>query len=283
MSNESDASAVTVIRPTRGWRSLGVHELWEYRELLYFLVWREVHGRYRQMALGPLWILLTPLMNMVIFSVVFGQWAGISTDGLPKPVFYFTALLPWGLFAVATQKSADSLVNNLRVISKVYFPRVVVPCSAVAAGFVDFCMGFVVLAGMMAWFRILPGGAAFVLPLFLLIAVATALGVGLWLAALSVKFRDVSFGVSTLVRVWMFASPVIYPTSVVAEKIPERWLWLYRLNPMAQVIEGFRWGLLGQGLAPDGTTVASAALAVTLLVTGAYHFRRTERTIVDYI
>lgn len=279
--SDARSDAWTTIQPVRGWSALGLGDVWEYRGLLTALTWREVKGRYRQMAFGPLWIVLIPLLNMVVFTIVFGKWAKIPTDGLPAPLFYYSALLPWQLFATAATKSSMCLVNNLNVISKIYFPRLIVPLSTVVVGVVDFLMSFVVLVGMMLWYRdrITVTPAVLMLPLYVLLAAATALAVGLWVAAFAVKFRDVGYGIDYLIRVAMFASPVVYPTS----EVPPAWQTLYRLNPMTTVIEGFRWTLLGRGHAPDAVALASVALVAVLLVTGAYHFRRTERTIVDLL
>ena len=268
---------VITIEPARGWRSLGLREVWEYRELLYFFLWRELKGRYRQMALGPLWIVLAPIITTAIFTLVFTRWAKLSTDGLPAPLFYLAALLPWQLFAVAAQKSSTSLVDNLRVISKVYFPRLIVPLSTATSGMADFLMAFVVFLVMMPFFGCWPGPAALLLPLYLALAVATALAVGLWLACLAVRFRDVEVGVRFLLPAWMFLSPVIYPAS----SVPEAWRGLYLLNPMAGVIEGSRWCLLGKGEAFHPAVAISAVIVLIALVAGLFYFQRTERDVVD--
>lgn len=268
---------VVEIEPRRGWGSLDLGEVWEFRELLYFLVWREIKGRYRQMALGPLWIVLKPLVTMVVFTLVFGKMAKIPSDGLPYPLFSIAALLPWQLFVVAANKSAGSLVTNMSVISKVYFPRLTVPISAAASGLVDFCMSFLVLIGMMLFYRVAPPWQVLALPLFVALAVCAALALGLCLATLSVKFRDVSFGVEHALQVGMYLTPVVYSASM----IPERWRAIYMLNPMAWVVEGFRWSLFGKGQAPDWTLAVSAGLVLVLLLVGLATFRRTERTIVD--
>ena len=270
---------VTRIQPTRGWRSLGLAELWEYRELLYFLVWREVKGRYRQMAFGPLWIIIQPLVNMVIFSVIFGQLAKLPSEGVPYPIFIYVALLPWQFFAKGTLNSAASLLSQRHVIAKVYFPRLVIPVSAVLSALVDFAASFVVLIGMMFFYRITPTWAVLTLPLFLLLAGAAALGIGLWLAGLAVKYHDVAIGLSFAVSVWQYLTPVAYSATL----IPEQWQLLYRLNPVTSVVEGFRWALLGTGQGPDWVMALSTGLVMVLLLTGALYFRRTERTIVDVI
>lgn len=278
-SEEQPGTPVTVIQPSKGLAALGLDDVWEYRELLFFLLWREVKGRYRQMAFGPLWIILVPLVDMVIFSVVFGRFARLPSEGIPYPIFTYVALLPWQFFANATQKSAESLLSQKHVISKVYFPRMVIPISAVGSALVDFLASFVVLAGMILFYGVDLTWAALTLPLFLLLTAATSLGIGLWLASLAVKFHDVALGVRYGVQVWKYVTPVAYSATLV----PERWQSLYRLNPMTGVVQGFRWALLGAGQAPDWTTAASAAAVAVLLVTGAYYFRRTERTIVDMI
>jgi len=273
---------LTIIQPTRGWRALGLHEVWEYRELLYFLIWREIKARYRQMALGPLWIVLTPLIKVGVFAVL-ARLANISSEGVPRLLFYYSALLPWGLFAVATSQTANSLVTNLRVISKVYFPRLIIPVAAAVVGLVDFCVGMLIFGGVMVYYRVLPSWSLALAPLFVLAAMVTALAVGLWLASVAVRFRDVQFGLNHLLQVWMFAS-VLLPSS----SVPENWRLLYRLNPVLNVIEGFRWSLLRAhpdftGAAPDTVTWISFAVVFVLMVAGAYYFRRTERTIVDLI
>ncbi len=274
----SDALTI-VIQPSRGWSSLQLHDLWEYRELLYFFLWRDVKGKYRQMALGPVWIIIKPVVSMIVFSLVFGGLARLPSDGLPYPIFSYTALLPWGFFSTAASTSAYSLVSNMHLISKVYFPRMLVPISSVASGLVDLAVSFVVLLGLMLFYGITPTFAALTVPAFVLLAVAAALAVGLWAAALAVRFRDVTFVLGFGLQAWMYASPVVYPTSLV----PERWRVLYQLNPMANVIDGFRWSLLGQGRL-NVTALAVSSVAVALaLVSGAYVFRRTERTVVDLL
>jgi lipopolysaccharide transport system permease protein len=270
---------ITVIKPDRGWVSLELKELWAYRDLLYLLVWRDIKSRYRQMALGPLWIVLQPLMTIVIFTVIFGGFARIPSDGVAYPVFAYTALLPWQLFATATAKSSDSLVNNIHLISKVYFPRTIVPIAAVFVSLADFMASFGILLAMMLVYRTYPTLAVVTLPLYILLAIAAAMAVGLWFASLAVKYRDVALAVTYIIQLWFYATPVIYPTSMV----PERWQVLYRLNPMAQVVEGFRWALLGSGQAPDWVTLVSVVLVVGLLVSGAFYFRQAEGSIVDSI
>lgn len=268
-----------VIQSTKGWGSLALHELWEYRELLWFLTWRDIKGRYRQMALGPLWIIIKPLVNMVIFSVIFGNLAKLPSEGLPYPIFTYTAILPWTYFSGAASTSVGSLVSRMSVISKVYFPRLVVPISAVLSGLVDLGVSFLVLLGMMLYYGFAPSWAALSLPLYVLLATATALGVGLWSAALAVKFRDLKTAIEYGIRVWMYATPVAYSASL----IPDQWQLLYKLNPLYWVIEGFRWALLGIGQPPQLLMLLPIGFVLLLLVSGAFVFKRTERTIVDLL
>jgi lipopolysaccharide transport system permease protein len=268
-----------IIEPTRGWSSLALHELWQYRELLWFLTWRDIKGSYRQMALGPLWIVIKPLVNMVIFSVIFGTLAKLPSDGLPYPIFTYTALLPWGYFSGAAGASVGSLVSRMGVISKVYFPRLVVPISAVLSGLVDLAVSFLILLGMMVYYGFAPSLAMLTLPLYTLLATATALGVGLWGATIAVRFRDLRFAITYGLQVWMYATPVAYAASL----IPEGWQWLYQLNPMYWVIEGFRWALLGRGQPPQPLMLVPMGFVLLLLISGAFVFRRTERTIVDWL
>jgi lipopolysaccharide transport system permease protein len=274
-----EGDMITVIQPSRGWSSLGLGDVWEYRELLYFLLWREVKGRYRQMAFGPLWIIVSPLIQMVIFSLILGNLARLPSEGVPYPVFSYVALLPWQFFSNATRKSATSLLSQQHVISKVYFPRLVLPISTVLSTVVDFMASFLVLVGMMLFFHIPFSWRVFTLPLFLLLAAVTALGVGLWLAGLAIKFHDVVLGLGFGLDAWKYITPVVYSATL----IPEKWQTLYRLNPMTGVVEGFRWALLGTGQAPGLTTAISGAVVLLLLISGAYYFRRTERSIVDLL
>lgn len=267
------------IRPPEGWASLGLSELWEYRELLYFLTWRDIKVRYKQTALGAAWAVIQPLFMMVVFSLFFGRLGGIPSDGLPYPIFAFCALLPWQLFAHALSESSNSLVANERLITKVYFPRLIVPISAVLGGLVDFVIVFVILLGMMAYFGITPTVMIVTLPLFLLLAVMTALGVGLWLSALNVQYRDVRYTTNFLTQFWLFVTPVAYPSSIV----PERWRWVYGLNPMAGVVEGFRWALLGKTEGPGALLGVSVASVLLILVGGLYYFRRMEQTFADIV
>jgi lipopolysaccharide transport system permease protein len=273
------APAHLLIRPAKGWVSLNLKDLWTYRELLYFLTWRDVKVRYKQTILGIAWAVIQPLMVMIVFTIFFGTLAKVPSDNLPYPVFTFCALLPWTLFARALGESSNSLVANSNLISKVYFPRLVIPISAIMAGFIDFIIAFVILLAMMAWYGIIPSPAILSLPFFILLAVATALAASLWLSALNVEYRDVRYTLPFLTQIWMFASPIAYPSSLV----PEQWRTLYGLNPMAGVIEGFRWALLGKS-APDwGLLTASVMIVLILLITGLVYFKRMERTFADVI
>jgi lipopolysaccharide transport system permease protein len=267
------------IAPSHGLLSLRLSEVWEYRELLYFFVWRDIKVRYKQTAIGAAWAVLQPFMTMVVFSLFFGRLAKIPANGLPYPVFYYCALLPWIYFAGALQNATNVVVEQQRVITKIYFPRVVLPISAVLGGLVDFAISFVVLLALMAYYGIAPTVAALWLPAFLLLAILTALGMGLWLSALNAFYRDVRYVVPFLVQFWMFASPVAYPSSLV----PEQWQWLYGLNPMAGVIEGFRWALTGQGLPPGPMMIASATGVFVVLVSGLIYYRAMEGTIADVV
>ncbi len=267
------------IRPSRGWVSLRLKDLWEYRELLYFLVWRDMKVRYKQTVLGVTWAILQPFMTMVVFSIFFGKLAKVPSDGIPYPIFAYCALLPWQLFTNALTTSGNSLVSNQGLITKVYFPRLVIPISAVLAGLVDFGISFLVLLGMMFYYGVVPTTAALALPFIILFAIATALAVGLWLSALNVQYRDVHYTIPFLTQFWLFVTPVAYPSSLV----PEAWRILYGLNPMAGVVEGFRWALLGKG-GGIGMPMAVSVLAVTvLLVGGLLYFRRMERTFADIL
>lgn len=267
------------IEPSRGWVSLRLRELWEYRELLYFLVWRDVKVRYKQTALGAAWAIIQPMMTMLVFSIFFGRLAKMPSDGVPYPVFAYAALLPWQLFAYALSESANSLVGSQNLIKKVYFPRLVIPISSVLGGLVDFAISFVVLLGLMTYYGIRPTAAVAVLPLFVLLAVVTALSVGLWLSALNVQFRDVRYTIPFLTQLWMFATPVAYPSSLV----PEKWRALFGLNPMAGVVEGFRWALLGKPNSPGPLLWVSLASVLVLLIGGLVYFRRMESTFADVV
>jgi lipopolysaccharide transport system permease protein len=272
-------SPVFDIIPPRGWLDLNFRELWQFRELGYFFVWRDIKIRYKQTAIGAAWAVFQPLMTMVVFSLFFGRLAKMPSGGLPYPIFYLSALLPWMYFAMALQNSTNSVVEHQRVITKVYFPRLLLPISAVVSGLIDFAIGFGLLLIMMLIYRVRPSKAILLLPAFLLLAVATALGVGLWLSALNALYRDVRYVMPFLVQFWMFVSPVAYPTSLV----PERWRWLYGLNPMAGVIEGFRWAMTGVGQPPGLLLTASAGAVIIVVLGGMAFFRRMEGTVADVV
>lgn len=267
------------IRPSSGWVNLNLQELWEQRELLYFLTWRDIKVRYKQTALGAVWAILQPFLTMVVFSVVFGQLAKVPSDGFPYPIFVYCALLPWQLFSQAMSGAGSSLVSNQHLISKIYFPRLLLPMSAVLAGLVDFGVAFIVLLGMMLFYGVVPTAAILMLPLFILLAVATALAVGLWLSALSAQYRDVRHTIPFLTQFWMYATPVLYSSSL----IPEHWRALYALNPMTGVVEGFRWALLGKSEGVGLFVLISAVIVALLLVGGMLYFRRMERTFADVV
>jgi lipopolysaccharide transport system permease protein len=267
------------IEPSQGWISLGLKELWQYRELLFFLTWRDIKVRYKQTALGAAWAIIQPLFTMLVFTIFFGRLAKVPSDGIPYPLFSYAALLPWQLFASALTESSNSVVANERLITKVYFPRLVVPLASVFTGLVDFAIAFTLLIAMMAWYQVKPTWAVLTLPLFVLFAMATALGAGLWLSALNVQYRDVRYTLPFLVQFWLFASPVAYSSTLV----PARWRPLYGLNPMAGVIEGFRWALLGKAHAPGLMLAVSGLVVASVLVGGLYYYRRMEKTFADLV
>ncbi|HVQ36403.1 MAG TPA: ABC transporter permease [Pyrinomonadaceae bacterium] len=275
----STVDQVVTIQPSRGLFRLDLASVWNYRELLYFLVWRDVKVRYKQTLIGAGWAVLQPLMTMAIFTVVFGNFAKIPSDGVPYPVFAYTALLPWTYFAHAVGASGTSLVGRSNLINKIYFPRLIILLASVTTPLVDFLISLVVLAAMMVWFRISPGWSMLALPLFLMLAMSTALAVGLWLSPLNVRFRDVGHTIPFLLQFWMYASPVAYPMSIV----PQRWQLLYSLNPMAGVIEGFRWALLGRHRPSLSALITSAVIVLVLLATGLIYFKRMERDFADVI
>ena len=272
---------VILIEPSRGWVALRLRELWAYRELLYFLVWRDIKVRYKQTLLGAAWAIIQPVLTMVVFTLFFGRLDALHPGDAPYPLFSFAGLVPWTFFANGLSQSSNSLVGSANLIKKVYFPRLVVPISAVLSGALDFALAFVVLLGMMLIFGYPPTINLLWLPAFLLLALATSLGAGLWLSALNVEFRDVRYVVPFLVQLWLFASPVIYSSASVSPA----WRAVYGLNPMAGVIEGFRWALLGpqSGAAPGPMTAVSALAALALLASGAFYFRRMEKTFADVV
>jgi lipopolysaccharide transport system permease protein len=275
----SSATSTMRIEPSHGWVSLRLGEIWEYRELLYFLIWRDIKVRYKQTVLGAAWAIIQPLFTMVIFSLFFGQLGKMPSDGIPYPIFSFVALVPWTFFANGLGQSSNSLVGSSNLITKVYFPRLVVPLAAVLSGIVDFLIAFLVLLGMMFFFGIVPTHNVLWLPLLFLLALITSLGVGLWFSALNVEFRDVRYLVTFVTQLWLFATPIAYPSSM----LPEPWRTIYGLNPMAGVVEGFRWALLGANSAPGPIIAVSSPAAVVILITGAFYFRRMERTFADFV
>jgi lipopolysaccharide transport system permease protein len=278
-SPEFGSKSTLWIEPIHGWAGVKLRELWEYRELLYFLVWRDVKVRYKQAALGAAWAILQPLLTMLIFSLIFGMFAKVPSEGTPYPLFAFVALVPWNFFATSMNQSSNSVVGSANLITKVYFPRMAIPLASVLAGLVDFALAFVVLLGMMAYYKRVPTAHIYLLPLFLLLELCAAIGVGFWLSAMNVKYRDVKYVVPFLVQFWMYASPIIYPSSM----IPVRYRTLYALNPMVGVVDGFRWALLGTKTAPGPVLIASAAATIAVLVGGALYFRRMEAQFADVV
>jgi lipopolysaccharide transport system permease protein len=272
-------SPVVEMRPTSGWIAIRPQELWEYRELLAFLIWRDLAVRYRQTILGVSWAILQPFCMMLIFTVFFGLLVAVPSDGIPYPLFAFAGLVPWTLFAQGLTLSSNSLVANQALIRKVYFPRLVLPMASVASTIVDFALAFVVLLGLMAWYHRYPGANVVWLPPLFLLAVVTSLGAGLWFSALNVLYRDIQYVVPFVVQVWLFSTPVVYSSSL----IPEQWRAFYGLNPMAGVIEGFRWALFGSGAAPGPMMLVSAGAATAMSVGGLYFFRRMEKTFSDVV
>ena len=266
------------VEAASGWAPLKLRELWEYRELLYFLTWRDVKVRYKQTALGASWAILQPLTTMVVFSIFFGRLAQMPSNGIPYPIFSYAALVPWTFFANGVMQSANSMVANAGVIKKVYFPRLAIPIAGVMGGFIDFGLAFLVLLGMMLAYGFMPTLNILWTPLLFLLAVVTSLGVGVWLAAVNVQYRDIRYIVPFLMQIWMFATPIVYPGNL----LPEPWATLYGLNPMAGVVEGFRWALLGSEK-PGGIVLVSALAAAALLVSGLYYFRRMEKSFSDVV
>jgi lipopolysaccharide transport system permease protein len=270
---------VRVISPARGIVPIQLAELWEYRDLAYLLAWREIKIRYKQTALGIAWAVLQPLISAVLFSVIFGRLAGLPSEGVPYTVFTFCALVPWQLFAFALTESSNSVVSNQRVITKVYFPRLIMPIAAVCVGFADFVCSLLVLAAMLLFYGITPGWAVLTLPLWALLALVSALSVGTWLSAINVHYRDVRYTLPFLTQMWMLATPVAYSSGIV----PEAWRPVVALNPMVGVVEGFRWALLGTPTFPGGMVVVSSAAVLVLLVSALYYFRSVERTFADVV
>ena len=277
-STSTIAAPVTVIRPLRGWVPINFGDLWKYRELLYFLTWREIKVRYKQTALGFAWAIIQPFMMMIVFTLFFGTLAKVPSEGIPYPLFNYAALLPWTLFAEGIHRSSMSMVQDANLVRKIYFPRLVMPLSGILSPLVDFAIAFTILIGMMFFYGYAPTVNVLWLPAFIILALLTALGVGLWLSAINVKYRDVRYVIPFLIQLWLFASPVVYSSSL----LPERFQIIYGLNPMAGVIEGFRWALLGTE--PPGSLIAiSVIVVIVILISGAFYFRRCEKTFADVV
>ncbi len=275
---ETTSPPVIKIRPLRGWVGIDFAELWAYRELLYFLTWRDIKIRYKQTALGFVWAILQPFLMMVVFSLFFGNLLSVPSEGIPYPLFNYAAMLPWTLFSQGITRASESLVGNVNMVQKVYFPRLIMPLSGILAPVVDFAIAFVILIGMMFYFGYPPTMKMLWLPVFIILALATASGVGVWLSAINVKYRDVRYAVPFLVQLWLFASPVVYSSSV----LPTSFQAIYGLNPMAGVIEGFRWALLGTE--PPGSLMAvSIMILIAILISGVFYFKRSEKTFADVI
>jgi lipopolysaccharide transport system permease protein len=287
LQTKSQQEEVLYLKATSGWSAINLSELWRYRELIYFLIWRDIKVRYKQTVLGAAWAIIQPFFTMVVFTIFFGRLAKVPSDNVPYPIFSYTALLPWGMFTKALSDAGRSMISNRAMITKVYFPRLVIPLSSVLSGVVDFSIAFVVLLGMMVYYNLVPGSeyrihityAVWLLPLFILLALITALGVGLWLSALNVIYRDINYITPFLTQFWLFITPIAYPSSL----IPEKWRLIYALNPMTGVVEGFRWALLGTETAPGPMLAVSTTIAIIVLVTGLFYFRRMERTFADKV
>jgi lipopolysaccharide transport system permease protein len=268
------------IKPTTGLAALNLRDLWIYRELVLFMIWRTLKVRYKQTALGAAWAVIQPLMTMIVFNFIFGNVAKVPTDDIPYPIFSYTALLPWGLFTTALNQASRSLTANQNMVTKIYFPRLVLPISSVLAGLVDFAIAFVILIGLMIYYGVTPAwNVLWTLPLFLLLSIVTALGVALWLSAINVQYRDVNYALPFMTQFWLFITPVAYSASVISE----RWQLVYSLNPMAGVVNGFRWALLGAGSGPDMALWVSIGISLIILVSGLIYFRNMERTFADMI
>ena len=280
MTVTKDSQPLTIVRPSSGWHTVDVAELWRYRELLFFLVWRDFKVRYKQTVLGAVWAILKPVLSMVIFSIIFGRLAGIPTDGMPAPVFYFAGLLPWILFHDGVAKASSSLVTGRSLVTKVYFPRATVPLASVLAGLVDFGLAAIVMAGLMVFFSVPIGPALWAAPFFVLLTVLTGFGVGLWLSALNVSYRDIGYVTPFALQAWLYASPVAYSATLIPEGVGQA---IYALNPMAGVIQGFRWAVLGSGQPAPELLAISLLVAAALLVSGSVYFYRVERSFADVI
>ena len=276
---EARGESVVIIEPSRGWRSLRLRDLWECRELLYFLIWRDVKVRYKQAAIGVAWAVIQPLTTMAVFTIVFSHFGRFPSGGVPYPIFSYAGLLAWNFFANGLSRATISVANNANVISKIYFPRLLVPLGAVVAMIVDLAIAFTVIIGLMFWFGIMPTATMLTLPLFVVLEFIVVLGFSLWLSALNVKYRDVTHAVPLLIQLWMFASPIVYPLSVV----PAKWQLLYNLNPMVGVVQGFRWALLGKEVPQLAFLALEMMISLVILATGLVYFKRTEQTFADVI
>jgi lipopolysaccharide transport system permease protein len=270
---------IIFIKPTKGWGSLNLRELWLYRELIYFLTWRDLKVRYKQTVLGAGWAILQPVLSMIVFSIFFGSLLNVPSEGVPYPIFSYAALLPWGVFAKALNDTGRSLVSNRAMLTKIYFPRMVIPLASVFSSLADFLIAFIVMLGLMLYYRIAPTSNIWTLPLFLLLAVITALGVGLWLSAMNVLYRDIGYMIPYITQLWFYLTPIVYSSS----EVPEEWRIFYALNPMVGVVEGFRWALLGTADAPDAIIAVSATISLVIFISGMFYFRRMERTFADMV
>ena len=279
LSERADAVVAIHIEPSQGWTSLNLHDLWVYRELLYFLCWRDIKVRYKQTVLGVSWAIIQPFFTMVIFSLFFGRLAKMPSDGVPYPIFSYAALVPWTFFANGLNQASNSLVINAVLIKKVYFPRLVIPIATVCSGVIDFVLAFIVLLGMMLYFGIFPTLNILWLPFFFLLSFVTALGPALWLSAMNVQFRDIRYTMPFLTQLWLFSTPIVYPSSLLSEP----WRTLYGINPMVGVVESFRWALLGTETAPGPTIIVSCVTASALLISGLFYYRRMEKTFADVV
>ena len=278
--DQSNPLPQTVRRPSKGWVALDLRELWAYRELLFFLSWRDIKVRYKQTVIGIAWAVLQPFLTMIVFSLFFGGLAQIDSDGLPYPIFSYAALVPWTFFQTGLIQSSNSLVAGQNLLKKVYFPRLVMPIATVFSSAVDFVLAFAILLVMMLFYQIVPTANIIFLPFFILLAFITSLGVGLWMSTLNVQFRDVRYAVPFLTQLWLFLTPIAYPSSLIENDIL---LALYSINPMAGVVEGFRWALLGTDTAPNLTILVSTAVAILILVSGLFYFRRMEASFADIV
>ena len=268
------------IKPPKGLAALNLRDLWIYRELVFFMIWRDIKVRYKQTLLGALWAIIQPVLTMLVFTFLFGKIAKVSSDGVPYPIFSYTALLPWGLFVAALNQASRSLTSNHNMITKIYFPRIILPVASVLGGLVDFAIAFVVLIGLMIYYQVSPAWASlWTLPLFLLLAIVTALGVSLWLSAINVQYRDVNYALPFMTQFWLFITPVAYSSTVISDK----WQLAYSMNPMAGVVNGFRWALLGSGNGPDISLWVSVAISFLILFSGLVYFRNMEKTFADTI